>query len=218
MSSPAGGFKWQADDYVSRSGKSLLTPDWLEKEIKEHNRTLTSPPSPLRASLGASRSQLDQEPQPVRLHQPQPQPAYVSSATRGRRVPMPPGYDVWGAHLPPRRAAPPPGPDAQSQLHRVLSSPSTLTFEGLQESRRVLGAATYEPPSGGAGWTPMSAGRSLEPIDKSKIPKTSNQQYGSRATEADPKMKRFPKSTCDVCVFVDNATKTKTPYNASIRF
>jgi len=111
----------------------------------------------------------------------------------------------------------PDGP-LESRMHRTLSSPSTLTGEGKEEAQRVLGnMAQLQSPVR----RPARPTSSMEPLadqKPKKFPQTCNQMYGALAHQADRSSKFLPKSTCDVCLFVDAANKSLTPYNASIRF
>lgn len=119
------------------------------------------------------------------------------------------------------------GAHADPRLSRVLSSPSTLTAEGVKEAARVLGSMVNAGMGTSICQLASSTTNSLEilPPEKnaggvvsSKVPKTCNQIYGARAHESDRKRVFLPKSTCDVCLFSDVAHKTKTPYCPSIRF
>mmetsp|Transcript_97656 Transcript_97656/g.273251 ORF Transcript_97656/g.273251 Transcript_97656/m.273251 type:complete len:198 (+) Transcript_97656:76-669(+) len=119
------------------------------------------------------------------------------------------------AKQPLNMGAPPEVAADRAQLTRSLTSPSMLTEEGKEEALRVFGARPVQ-----VRWTGerKTTSTSVIKLDPSKVPRTCNQMYGARAHEAQPPGRYVPKSTCDVCQFVDEANKSKTPYCAQIRF
>merc|ERR1712232_477177 len=104
-----------------------------------------------------------------------------------------------------------------SGINRHFSSPSTLTYEGQREASRVLGSNAHFPPPGGYSKRVVKEEPPLPP--RNKVPQTCMQLLGSRAHMADWKDRRYiPKSSCEAVLFVDQANKSNTPYDPSIRF
>lgn len=233
----AGAYKWKFDEYQETKGpETLLTRGWQAKEEEKMraavDRTISGPQfsqSPKKANFGTPQdlmqgSQPEQAGHARMRHQPmdwRPQKALPSVA----------GFEGWGwcrtkgNLLDVSDRAPAPAP-MSAMLGRTLSSPSLLTFEGRSEAGRVLGA---RPPHLVEG-TLVTAGRqaaeggrpnsALKDAALSKFdpPKTCNQIYGSRTAVAEHPLTKFNKNSCDVCLFVDSMSKTKTNYCPQIRF
>lgn len=231
----AGSYKWKADEYIrEHASDSLHVQDWPRKELERHRPQAAVPTiSPTFAasrvhSAGqdslddmldlAKAKGVDDGSGARQVEWPPPagpmSPAQRVALARGR---VPKG-ESWDWCRPQPRQQPnlkPPPPRDSYQMERSLSSPSTLTYEGRDEASRVLGA--HVGSAAPIGQRRPSATR-FEPLSAAQVPKTCNQMYGARAHEADRSGRFLPKSTCDVCQFVDEAAKSRTPYCAQIRF
>mmetsp|Transcript_125358 Transcript_125358/g.244114 ORF Transcript_125358/g.244114 Transcript_125358/m.244114 type:complete len:269 (+) Transcript_125358:83-889(+) len=96
-----------------------------------------------------------------------------------------------------------------------LTSASTLSPEGRRERQRIMATCEMEPLP---AVQRLSRRPQLEQPEMLKLPQTTSQMIGSRVAHAEKATKFLPKNTCDIVRFTDAATKTMTPYRASIRF
>lgn len=241
-SQAAGGYKWRTDEYYAEQGDTLYAPDWQERDVDRYrtfNRSGKMPrceASPLAeqgqmhllsgkrsggssaSSAGTGRRSRSQA-APFKMSQPV---ASSSEQLPARKVKGLPNREGWNWCMPKDRGG---GglllADEHRPMMKSLSSPTTLTQAGKAERMRVMGgfgssdAVNVTPQNSSNGRVTLEP---INPIDKSTLPQTTNQMYGARASQFEPPRKFFPKSTCDVVMFTDNATKTLTPYNHAIRF
>lgn len=223
-SAPAGSYKYIDDEYLIDKNKgSIYGSQWFQEgragpEIPESptfsiSRTKGIRPEPQgqaerrrSAIMSEAGAQLSQSKDWRR-------PEAVRSSIAGKE-----GWQwcVTGRTVS-ENLAPPPDPDREAKiLARTLSSPSTLTIEGQQESIRVLGSLVTD--SAVVGRAPLRSSSQPRVVLTKKPPETCNQMYGSKFEEAKPADKYFGKNTCDVCAFTDLMFRTKTNYCPIIRF
>jgi len=221
----------------------MLHPDWKQQEqdvLKSAaTRAIASP-----TYAGSPKKELhfrtDDDPSPVAM--PRQPGAIQKSRSRGKQsldwrpkgaLAAVAGEEGWqwcrlkGSLMSASDLAPPRAPPGAPELGRSLTSPSMLTEEGQREATRVLGATPPEFMPGPTmaasrdGSRPSSAAQraAAEAASNYRVPQTCNQIYGSRnATAEKAPLSKWGKNSCDVCLFKDAMDKTKTPYNASIRF
>eukprot|EP00933_Yihiella_yeosuensis_P038828 TRINITY_DN32770_c0_g1_i1.p1 TRINITY_DN32770_c0_g1~~TRINITY_DN32770_c0_g1_i1.p1 ORF type:complete len:226 (+),score=38.90 TRINITY_DN32770_c0_g1_i1:56-733(+) len=218
---PAGSYKFKTDEYLlQKAGGTMLDADWQKKELEGLRSVakMSQPVSPSRQRQKSSeliRMASDLPAQQVA--------AYGSGPQRSNKWRTPAALNAhsgepWDWAFVPKkqveRLEPPPWPEEEKrerELGRTLSSPSTLTFDGMQESMRVLGAC--QPTAVGERRPSFR-----EPVNPKLHPQTCNQIYGHRAKQAQPAEKYFGKKTCEVGAFVDFAFRNGIQYDASIRF
>eukprot|EP00928_Gymnodinium_smaydae_P073228 TRINITY_DN56464_c0_g1_i1.p1 TRINITY_DN56464_c0_g1~~TRINITY_DN56464_c0_g1_i1.p1 ORF type:complete len:238 (-),score=21.82 TRINITY_DN56464_c0_g1_i1:96-809(-) len=228
---PAGTYKWKSDDYNERSGGTMMVPDWMEKAADKYRpmesvtKGAPNHASPVVLSTRSSRRGDMAEPwDPLKSPTALEHMTMMRTPTMRRRGMA--GTDSWDWCV--HRNKEPfasgslsicgPGGNLSTTgaavMRYSLSSPSTLTAEGRKEAQRVLGTVTHPGDTAHERFRPPS--ERFEPSRPQ--PKTTNQNYGSRADMADRNRHFHPIKSSDVVLFKDNAVRTKTPYDPAIRF
>jgi len=239
---PAGAFKWRADEYFTKSGNTLHTHDWVDKECQKQQTIRFLSPAALRSKAGEAAAWRDDSSTPEvgstrgshrsgrgsvgPLRDLRPPAAAVQRAVYD-------GPKSWDWCLPPQRApttlAGAAQPHDNFQMSRSLTSPTTLSFHGAREAERLLGVSPIPEESRGRWGSASPLGDGLGPVTsarndpgpsggRARMAATTNQMYGFRNRDACRADKFHPKNHSDVSKFADSMLNTRTMYNASIRF